>query len=219
MSIDLTKWLAEQRDYLWLVGAAALFFGVLAYRLHRYRAPAQLPRPVWLIAVAVLIAGGWATQRAGKHAQRECIAQVSALAPTYAYEMASMGHSRVASDARADDPLYLALIEAEIQWEKLNPAINDIYTMRKLPNGTNILVVDSETDYDRNGDFKGSNEARTPIGKVYPNPLKGLEKAFDGEANFDGDIYTTLTEKWRRCWVWISRRVRGWPPSARPGAR
>jgi PAS domain S-box-containing protein len=199
--MDLTKWLAEQRDYLWLVGAAALCFGVLAYRLRRYRSPAQLPRAAWLIALAVLIAGWWATQRAGEHARRECIAQVSALAPTYAYELTRMGHAQLPSDAQPDDPHYLALIEAQIQWEKLNPAVNDIYTMRKLPNGTNILVVDSETDYDRDGDFDGPNEARTPVGKIYPNPINGLEMAFRGEANFDGEVYT---DEWG---TWVSAFV------------
>ena len=196
MFVELTKWLAEQGDYLSLVGVTALFFCGLLCWLRRRSVPARFPRAASLIVVAVLLAGWWASQRAGEHARRECIAQVSALAPTYAYEMASMGHAWLPSDARADDQLYLTLIEAEIQWEKLNPAINDIYTVRKRPDGINILVVDSETDYDRNGDFSAPNEARTPLGKVYSPRLKGLEEAFQGEANFDGDVYTDEWGSW-----------------------
>jgi PAS domain S-box-containing protein len=201
MQSDNLAVLGAQGDYLALgVGALGLI-SLIAYWLRRYRQPAVLPRLVWIISAAVLCGGWWVVQRAGEHARQERIAQVNALGPTYAFELTQMGHARVTVDTPPDDPLYLSLIEAQIQWEKLNPAINDIYTMRKRADGTNILVVDSETDYDHDGDFKGYNEARTPIGKVYPQPLAGLEKAFQGTANFDSKVYS---DEWG---TWVSAFV------------
>ncbi len=201
MQSDILAFLAAQGDYLALgVGSLGLL-SLIAFWLRHHRKPAVLPRLVWIFFGAVLCGGWWVVQRAGEHARQERIAQVSALGPTYAYEMTQMGHARVTVDTRPADPLYLSLIEAQIQWEKLNPAVNDIYTMRKRADGTNILVVDSETDYDHNGDFNGGNESRTPIGKVYPQPLAGLEKAFLGEANFDSKIYS---DEWG---TWVSAFV------------
>lgn len=190
-----------QRDFLALLAGSLGLLGLIAFWLHRHRRPAVLPRLVWLISGAVLCGGGWVVQRAGEHARRESIAQVSALAPTYAYELARMGHAQVTETTRPDDPLYLSLIEAQIQWEKLNPGINDIYTMRQRADGKYIFVVDSETDYDRDGNYTGENESRTAIGRVCSQPWKGLERAFQGEANFDGEIYQ---DEWG---TWVSASV------------
>ncbi len=201
MQSDIVAFFEAQGDYLALVVAALGLLSLIAYRLHRYRKPAVLSPWVWVLAGTVLFGGWWVVQRAGEHARQERIAQVSALGPTYAYELAQMGHARVTADTQPEDSLYQSLIGAQIQWEKLNPAVNDIYTMPKRADGANILVVDSETDYDRNGDFKGENEARTPIGKVYPQPLEGLEKAFQGEANFDSKVYR---DEWG---TWVSAFV------------
>lgn len=196
MHSDILAIFEAQGDYLALVVGALGLLSLIAFGLRRYRRPAVLPRLVWVIFAAVLGGGWWVTERSGEHAQQESIAQVSALTPTYAHQLARMGHARVTEATPSDDPLYLSLIEAQVQWEKLNPAVNDIYTMRKRADGTNILVVDSETDYDRNGNYAGANESRTPIGKVYPQPLAGLEKAFAGEANFDSKIYSDEWGTW-----------------------
>jgi PAS domain S-box-containing protein len=196
MQSDIVTCFEAQADYLALVVGSLGLLSTIAFWLRGHRRPAVLSRMVWVLSVAVLCVGWWVTQRAGGHARQERIAQVSALAPTYAYEMARMGHYRIMESTQPEDPLYLSLIDAQIQWEKLNPSVNDIYTFRKRADGTNILVVDSETDYDHNGDFKGDHESRTPIGKVYPLPLEGLEKAFHGEANFDGRIYSDEWGTW-----------------------
>ncbi len=201
MQSDILALFGDQADYLALVAGALGLLSLIAFWLRSREMSATLPRLVWLTSVAVLCGGWWVVQRAGEHARQESIAQVSALAPTYAYDLERMGHARVTTATSPGDPLYLSLIEAQIQWEKLNPAVNDIYTMRKRADGTNILVVDSETDYNHNGDYQGDNESRTPIGKVYPQPLEGLEKAFHGEANFDSKIYS---DEWG---TWVSAFV------------
>ncbi len=196
MQTDMVAIFEAQGDYLALIVGSLGLLWLIAFRLRRHRQPAVLPRLVWVVFGAVLVGGWWVTERAGEHAQEESIAQVSALTPTYAYQLARMGHAQVTEATPADDPVYRSLIEAQIQWQQLNPAVNDIYTMRKRSDGTNILVVDSETDYDRNGDYRGTNELRTPIGKVYLQPLEGLEKAFAGEANFDSKVYSDEWGTW-----------------------
>ena len=88
-----------------------------------------------------------------------------------------MGHAKIGPDTAPDDPTYLALIAEEKHWLKVNPAAHDIFTMRKLPDGKVVLLVDSETDYDGDGIISGDNEKRTPIGEVYPEIDRGLARA------------------------------------------
>jgi len=88
------------------------------------------------------------------------------------------------------------MIEAQKRWEKVNPAIADIYTFRKRDNGEIFLMVDSETDYDRNGRFEGEREQRTPIGENYSPKLPELESAFSGVTSFRRDVYTDRWGTW-----------------------
>ena len=190
-----------QGDYLIVVLGTLVVLVAVEWGIRRMWSSARLPIQVWLLTLLLLGAGGWAIQHASSRARAENEALVGALAPTYAFELERMGHARLTTGTPADDPLYLSMIEAEVRWQKLNPFAHDIYTMRKLPGGTNVLIVDSESDYDRNGRFEGPTERRTPIGKLYPNPDFGLEKAFRGEANFDPEI---IADEWG---TWVSAFV------------
>ncbi|MDD5140304.1 MAG: ATP-binding protein [Verrucomicrobiales bacterium] len=190
-----------QGDYLTFAVVTLIVIAVVKFGIRRFRPTVSFPWQLWMLVLVVLSFGWGATQRAGEHAREENIAMVSAMAPTYAAEMERRGHSRITESTPPDDPVYLELIRAQIQWEKLNPFAHDIYTFRKRADGTNILVVDSETDYDKNGDFNGKAESRTPIGKVYLQAVKGLEKAYLGEANFDPEIYD---DEWG---AWVSAFV------------
>jgi PAS domain S-box-containing protein len=201
MDTNPNSWFWQQSDYLLFILLALALLGVSATVLPRLRPGARLWWPVWVLFPVVLAAGWWFTQQAGDAARMNDEAQVSALAPTYAYELEQMGHFKLASDCATNDPRYLAMIDAEIQWEKLNPYAHDIYTMRKRADGTNIFIVDSETDYDHNGKFEGEREQRTPIGKVYDEADPGLEKAFQGETNFDEEV---ITDEWG---TWVSAFV------------
>ena len=104
MQSDILAFFEAQGDYLALAVAALGLLALIAFRLHRYRKPAELSRLVWVIVGAVLFGGWWVVQRAGEHARQESIAQVSALTPTYAHELARMGHARVTADTQSDDP-------------------------------------------------------------------------------------------------------------------
>jgi PAS domain S-box-containing protein len=189
MQEQISELFKSQGDYLLFTAAALIAVGVVHFLIWRFRPFMRFPWQLWLATLLVLLFGGMIVQRAGEIARDKIVALVSGMAPTYASELERMGHVHITEATPPDDPLYLQMIQAQIRWEKLNPYARDIYTFRKRADGTNILVVDSETDYDHNGDFKGTNEMRTPIGKVYLEPLKGLELAFEGDANFDSDVY------------------------------
>ncbi len=76
----------------------------------------------------------------------------------------------------------------------------DIYTMRRLPDGKIVLIVDAETDYDHNGKFEGSREQRTSIGEEYEKQTPGLLLALKGRTNFDADIVSDRWGEWVSAW-------------------
>ncbi|MCU0772558.1 MAG: ATP-binding protein [Verrucomicrobia bacterium] len=153
------------------------------------------------MAAVTLTVGWWAVEGAGEDARQQCMAQVSALAPTYARELTRLGHSAITLDTDPEDPRYQAMLTAEIQWQALNPHAHDIYTMRKLTDGRNVLVVDSESDYNKDGRFEGEAEQRTPIGEGYETQDPGLEAAFAGHSVFDTEV---IEDPWGQ---WVSAFV------------
>ena len=107
--------------------------------------------------------------------------QLIGIAPTYAIELEQMGHASITLDTPADDPRYLQMIEAQKRWQTVNPHVADIYTLRipqrsaedspsSLKPGIGLqeyqLIVDSETDYDADGNYTNELELRTPIGEI-----------------------------------------------------
>ena len=201
MHVDIWEVIRSQRDYLCLVLGAFLSLIVISILLKRRRESARLPLVAWLAVAATLGVGWWAVQGAGEEAQQQNIARVSALAPTYARELERMGHAEIGLETDPDDPRYAAMIAAQVQWQKLNSHAHDIYTMRKLPDGRNVLIVDSASDYDGDGRFDHEAEKPTPIGTEYAVRDAGLEEAFRGRANFDTEI---ITDRWG---TWVSAFV------------
>ncbi len=151
----------------------------------------------WVLLLVVLVPGWFYVEAAGNRAAEELERLVSAMGPTYAGELERMGHAIIDLQTPPDDPRYLAMIEAEKRWLAVNRNVSDIYTFRRLGNGV-VLVVDSETDYDRNGEFAGERESRTAIGEPYPNRIPALERAFADETAFEKE---PLTDRWG---TWIS---------------
>ncbi len=190
------------QDYLVFAGLTVGVFGLLEFSLRRFWRGAHLPWPAWGVLLAVVGGGWWAAQNACEDAKDDMGRLVSALAPTYAAEMAQMDHHKITLETKPDDPLYLKMIEAEKRWQALNPYAHDIYTIRQTPDGKKRLIVDSETDYDHNGDFLGATEGRTPIGKEYQEADPGLDFALSGHANFDQEI---VKDDWG---IWVS----AWAP-------
>lgn len=152
----------------------------------------------WVAVVVVLACGWFYVEAAGRRAAAELERLVSAMAPTYARELELMGHAELDLRTPRDDPRYLAMIEAEKRWLAANRNVSDIYTFRRLASGGVVLMVDSETDYDRDGVYSGAREGRTQIGESYPNAIPALERAFADEISFERE---PLTDRWG---TWIS---------------
>jgi diguanylate cyclase (GGDEF)-like protein len=155
----------------------------------------------WVAAVGLVVGAGGLAEKQGNDEREQRRAQVEAMAPTYAMELERMGHAKVSLETAADDPLYLSLIEAQKGWLRVNPAVHDIYTMRRRADGKVVLVVDSETDYDGDERIEGEREGRTEIGEVYDEADEGLERALAGEANFDDKPVTDRWGTWVSAWV------------------
>lgn len=188
---------------LWILAFAAHYFWLRKN---------SLPRPpwiLWLIAIALLVFGISESKRAGDREHENVRRLTEDFARLYGSEMEESGHWKLPNNAPANDPLFLTLIEKEKAWEKLNPDVADIYTIRKRSDGTNIFIVDSETDYDHNGKYEGEREQRTDIGEVYDKFDQGLEDALRGKANFD---LIPVTDRWG---TWISAFVPMYAPSGK----
>jgi len=196
MGTPMNSWSAQNSDYLLsLLLVAGLWFG-LGLWLHRTGRLATLPKVVWILLAAVAIGGWWGVDYAGRNAQNNIRRQIELLAPFYVQEMQQLGHDRLADHPAPGDPLYERLIQTQINWLKLNPAIADIYTFRRRADGAVFLLVDSETDYDHNGRIEGDTEARTEPGEIYHGLTPALTRAFRGEFIFDEDIVEDRWGKW-----------------------
>jgi signal transduction histidine kinase len=179
----------------------ALMLVIVALTLHlrlQRKHGRGMPRASWAGLVLLLVATAFAPELAGEHERMRLRDMLSGIAPTYAQELALMGHAKITEQTSPDDPAFLAMIEAQKRWEKVNANVSDVYTFRKHADGTVVLLVDSETDYNRNGvyDNDDDREQRTPIGEVYDGVTPSLLQAFDGEAEFDAVPYTDRWGTW-----------------------
>ena len=194
----MTGWLSSNLDYLAFVALVGVMWTGLALWLRRTGRLASLPKVTWLLLLAVLTAGWFIVNQAARAAQRNLRQQVQLLAPYYVQEIERLGHAGLPDKVAADDPRYLELIQTQIRWLKLNPAIADLYTFRRRADGAITMLVDSETDYDHNGRYEGDREQRTVPGEVYTMITPALERAFHGTPTFDDEI---ITDRWG---TWVS---------------
>jgi len=191
----------DHLDYLPFTLACLL----AAVLLHIF-VPREAGRPYVRLAVAgalaVILGTGWIfVGRAQHNAMMSMRDMIAGIAPTYAAELEVMGHERLTPATPPDDPDYLRMIEAEKRWLAANPAVADIYTYKKLPDGTIALFVDSETDYDHSGAIDDDREARTALGEVYDEVDEPILQAFAGEKSFSDEPYT---DRWGH---WVSANV------------
>lgn len=188
---------AAHPDFLLLLALTAVIFGGLASWLHRTGALPHFPQLSWAAVALLLVAGWFWTEAAEGRARARVREQVAHLLPTYAEEFQRLGHARLDTARLApDDPLYLQLIELQKRWLLLNPFIADIYTFRRTPDGRTVLLVDSETDYDRNGRYDGEREQRTPPGEPFTQEIPELAQAFAGRGAFRELPYTDRWGSW-----------------------
>lgn len=198
----ITSFLLPNRDYLVFAAGALLLFGFLHSRLWRGRGTGAVSLVTWLLVLGVLGSGWYFVRESGRREQLRMQRMVEGYAPTYAQELGRMGHDQITLETSPDDPRYWQMIAAEKRWLAANRSINDIYTFRKLRDGRVALIVDSETDYDRDGRFDGEREKRTPIGEIYDGDLAGvIDAVLAGQSVFQD---TPTTDRWG---TWVSVAV------------
>lgn len=183
-------------EFLLLAAGVAAGAVLIARRLRRSGQSRHVQVLNAVLALILLVVGGPALEQAEQEEHGHLAAMLAGMAPTYARELETLGHAALASDARPDDPLYLALIEAERRWLAANPSVADIYTFRRRADGSVFLLVDSETDYDRDGRILGEREERTPIGETYAEPHASLLAAFEGEPSFTTEVVNDRWGSW-----------------------
>jgi|GEM_PF-2012170 len=191
---------ATQQDYFVYSLAALIFFGALAVVLPRLRRGARLPGATWLILPLVLAASWWPVEKAGRDERHQIETLLGAMAPSYAAELARAGHAQLTPETPPNDPTRKK-IEALIEgWLRANPIAADLYTVRRLPDGRRIFLVDTDTDYNRDGQID-EREKGAPAGEAYTEDDAGLDRAFAGTANFNPEIVTDRWGSWVGSWT------------------
>ena len=193
--------MAENLDYILFVAASAAIFGALWWLLPRIWDGARLPKWVFAAATAFVTANWWTVRNAGEDAEANIERVLETLAPTYAIELQELGHERITASTAPDDQTYLAVVERIKKWEKASPFAHDIYTIRRLPDGANVFIVDPESDYNRDGKFDKHIEKRTPIGSPVREVDGGLDLALQGVSNFSREIVRDDWGQWVGAWA------------------
>jgi len=190
--------------FTWRLDLVALVVCVIAAvwlsvaRLSRQRAGLRLPSWVWLAVAALTVGSSLVAEWMQRDRTEELVTVFSGFGPTYASELQSHGHARLTLTTPPTDPTYLTLIESEKSWLEANPLIADVYTFRQDAAGKLRLIVDSETDYDRNGRIEGEREQRTPIGEIYTEGTEKFYRALKGSREFESNI---TADRWG---TWVS---------------
>lgn len=167
----------------------------LAWRILRESGRA-VSAAAWGILAGAIVAGALVAEWAGNHERDSIRGVLEGYARTYAVETERLGHARLALEGCENDPVYRTLIESQVAWLAANPLVNDIYTVRRNAQGKPVFLVDSETDYDRDGGFEGEREKRTAVGTEFEDADASLERAFAGEASFDLEPWTDEWGTW-----------------------
>lgn len=196
-------WLRSNLDYLALCGfvfASLLILTAIAPR----RSEVRLALIVGWLTCAVILSFGLRFVESQEQRRRDQLQSLlEGFAPTYARELAALGHSKVTIDTPSDDPTYLSLIEAEKRWLDANRSVADIYTLRMLDDGQAAFIVDSETDYDGNARYEDEREQRTEIGEIYDQVDDQMLASFQGKPGFHS---TPETDRWGT-WVNASHPI------------
>ena len=154
---------------------------------------------VALTLIVLLLGGGWSVVNdAGRQEVDRSRQIVEGIAPTFAYELRKMGHESIRIATGMNDLKYLEILNTVKQWRSVNPDIQRIYTLRKLPDGQSVYVIAPDSTqrvYAKNA------AAYMPIGKFYPRQNSELEQAFQGTQSFTEEPYQEGTVKIKTAYV------------------
>ncbi len=191
-------------DLLLFAAAATGLLAGASIVLRRTGRGAPVGRTAWALLGVLVCAGAWLAGRGGDKEETRLRAMVAGIAPTYAREFEQLGHATIPTDVQPTDPLFRRLIETQKRWLAVNRTIGDVYTIRRKQDGSVVILVDSETDYDGNGRIEGPRESTTMPGEPFAPVDRDpgvVERAFGGAETFDQAPYS---DRWGR---WFSANV------------
>jgi PAS domain S-box-containing protein len=180
----LDFWLDYRLDWILLaVLAAGSLLGAQLYLRHARRI--AVPWSAWRLLVVCLAAGAVLAEWAGEAGRTRLRGMLEGATPVYAAAFERGGHEALRLDASGSDSLYRALLGLERSWVAANPSIHAMYTLRTLPNGRVVHLVDVEADH--HGDaHRDAGRGTVPLGREYTGELTDeLRQAFAGRAAFD----------------------------------
>ena len=186
--------------YLFVISSIIVFF-VIHFSIRRRGIPYPTVYLFWPVLVAILLSGWFFTEDAGRNERTRVERLIGGMAPTYAQEIERLGHSRLYRKGVLDEKLYLEIVETQKRWLSVNRAVADIYTCRVNEKGEYYFLVDSETDYDRNGRYEGDREKRTPVGEIFQTAPPEIALAMHGESCFTKEIYSDRWGSWVSAFV------------------
>ncbi len=188
-------------DYLIFATSVGLTAVIVLGWLYRRSVLKLLSLVAGLTVMGLLVAVWFLVQRAESVEKSRLQETVAGLAPTYALEMARLGHADLTFETPPDDPVYLQIIEAQKRWLNANPRLASMYTCRFDGSGKLRFAAACETDYDHSGSYEGEREARVPIGETYEVDAAqktAIQAAAGGQALFSEE---PLTDRWG---TWVS---------------
>jgi signal transduction histidine kinase/ActR/RegA family two-component response regulator len=190
--------MSSTTDYIIFIAACTGVFAFVQLVMRRTHTRRSLPWWSWAVLGIILGPTIYIARKHEHDKQLDLEHTVSGMGPTYVEELINADYLQLSLATAPDDATYLRLIEKQKRWLELNTGIADIYTMTMTDKGIPALLLDSETDYNRDGKYEGETEARTDIGELYEEEDASLLQAFEGKARFNSDIFT---DRWG---TWIS---------------
>ena len=151
---------------------------------------------LWLGILVLILLGAWSADQGAQNQYQQAKKSIESLVPTFAVEMQRLGHSKITSETKTDDPIYLGLIQAQKDWSRINSHFGSIYTMRMGKDGKPITVVGEEFDYNHDGKIEGDKEQRLVIGSVYDGLVDETNEALQGKIAITKEPYTDEIGTW-----------------------
>src|SRR3954470_15412097 len=166
----LDLWLDYRLDWFLLVTLAV--GGLLGAQLYLRRARRiTVPWSAWRLLVLCLLTGGVLAEWAGEAGRTRLRGMLEGAAPTYAGALERAGHAALRLNATGSDSLYRALLGLQRSWVAANPSIHAMYTLRTLPNGRIVHLVDVESDRDGDERAGGMWRGSVPLGREYDRDI------------------------------------------------
>jgi diguanylate cyclase (GGDEF)-like protein len=132
--------------------------------------------------MALMLGGGFYLQvEAVREARYDYEQMAIGVAPSFAYMVQQMDHASLNEGVSEQDPRYLRLLYSMIEWERLNPDLLRLYTLRKGDDGFFYYIMAPEADLYRDGEIDRAEERRIKVGTKVERELPEMEQALQGK--------------------------------------